>query len=373
MTEDIKLPMLFKKTSTGADQSWEVSTEGSTIVTRFGQVGGKIQVATDTITVGKNPGKANATTPEQQARLEATSQWEKKLKKGYVQDLEAARAGKTDSVIEGGIFPMLAFSFEKQGHKLKYPLYGNPKLDGTRCIATIRAGVCTLWSRSRKKILSMPHIVKALETAFPTGEYIFDGELYSADLSNDFEQLIHLVRQVTPAPGHEKMQYWVYDMAIPEMPFCDRYQLLKDLLPAQYPFVLVEATELESETAAMEYFAGCQQQGFEGAILRNASGLYIGKRSPDLIKVKSFADAEFEVVDVEEGRGKLAGHVGAFVCKTESGAIFKAKLKGSLDYLKTLFEDRTLWEGKKLTVQYQNLTSDLIPRFPVGLALRDYE
>jgi DNA ligase-1 len=29
--------------------------------------------------------------------------------------------------------------------------------------------------------------------------------------------------------------------------------------------------------------------------------------------------------------------------------------------------------GKMLTVQYQNLTPDGIPRFPVGLSFRDYE
>ena len=29
--------------------------------------------------------------------------------------------------------------------------------------------------------------------------------------------------------------------------------------------------------------------------------------------------------------------------------------------------------GKKLTVRYQELTDDGIPRFPVGIAIRDYE
>jgi len=29
--------------------------------------------------------------------------------------------------------------------------------------------------------------------------------------------------------------------------------------------------------------------------------------------------------------------------------------------------------GKKLTVQFQNLTDCGLPRFPVGLAIRDYE
>ena len=83
-------PTLFKKTSTGADQCWSIEVVGNTIISRWGQVGGAQQSTTDTIAEGKNGGRANATTPEAQAVLEAQSQWEKKLKRGYVQDLASA-------------------------------------------------------------------------------------------------------------------------------------------------------------------------------------------------------------------------------------------------------------------------------------------
>jgi DNA ligase 1 len=367
------LPMLYKRTATGADQYWVIGVEGNVIVTRWGQVGGAEQETRDLIKSGKNLGKKNETTAEYQAESEAQSQWEKKLKKGYVQDLNDAREGKVDKIIEGGVAPMLAFPFDKQGHKIKYPCHGNPKLDGTRCVAIVEDGVCTLWSRTRKPVTSLPHIAKALEGAFPTGRVVLDGEAYAPHLNNDFETLIHLVRQVTPTEGHEQMQYWVYDLIEGGMPFEARYEKLKAMLPVAHPLVLVEATVLSSEAEAMDYFASCQQQGFEGAIIRNSGGLYVGKRSPDLIKLKSFADAEFEIVGIEEGRGKLQGHVGAFVCRTETGHEFRAKLKGSLSYLKTLFEQERLWAGKKLTVTYQNLTKEGVPRFPVGTAIRDYE
>lgn len=371
--EQMSLQVLYKKTTTGADQFWSIRTEDNVIITRWGQVGGKEQETRDVIKEGKNVGKKNETTPIQQAQAEAQSQWEKKLKKSYVKDLESARAGKVDTIIEGGVNPMLAFPFDKQGHKIVYPCHGNPKLDGTRCIAVIENGICTLWSRTRKPVTSLPHIVTALEQAFPTGKVVLDGEAYAPHLNDDFETLIHLVRQVTPTEGHEQMQFWVYDLIEEGVPFEARYEKLRGVLPAVHPLVLVEATVLNSETEAMDYFASCQQQGFEGAILRNSGGLYVGKRSPDLIKLKSFADAEFEIVGIEEGRGKLQGHVGAFVCRTETGHEFRAKLKGSLSYLKTLFGQEHLWNGKRLTVMYQNLTQEGVPRFPVGIAIRDYE
>src|SRR5574343_785535 len=101
----MKLPKLFKISSTGAQQEWEISTENNIIVTRWGQVNGKSQETRDVIKEGKNQGRSNETTAIQQAEAEATSQWEKKLKKGYVKSLDAAAAGEIDEIIEGGIEP----------------------------------------------------------------------------------------------------------------------------------------------------------------------------------------------------------------------------------------------------------------------------
>ena len=95
--------------------------------------------------------------------------------------------------------------------------------------------------------------------------------------------------------------------------------------------------------------------------------------SMDLQKVKDFLDDEFDIVDIEEGRGKLAGHVGAFICKMSDGKTFKAKMSGDTEHLKDYFENHQRWSGMRLTVQYQGLTSYGIPRFPVGKAIRNYE
>ena len=180
-----KFPTLYKQTSTGAMQQWTIAVEGATIRTFWGQTGGKLQEGSDTIRAGKNIGKANETTPEEQAKAEAKSQWELKLKKGYVEQLGQAKAGKVDKIIEGGIFPMLAHTIEKRGKDLKYPCYVQPKLDGHRCIAICKNGKVTLWSRTRKLITGVPHIIKALESigGFAGEHFILDGELYNHDYS----------------------------------------------------------------------------------------------------------------------------------------------------------------------------------------------
>lgn len=368
-----KLATLYKKTSTGAIQTWRVDTEDATIVTTYGQLEGKLQVARDTITVGKNIGRSNETTPIQQASIEAVAQWEKKIKKGYVVDLSSAMKGEVDeTMIAGGINPMLAQSFAKHGHKIMFPAYIQPKLDGHRCIAIVSGGTVTLWSRTRKPIVSMPHIISAIEDAKLPDGTVLDGELYNHDYREKFEELTSLIRPEYAKDGHEVVQYHIYDFAHDtDAPFSYR---AKDLLwlaeRVDEPLVVVQTEIVPDEDDAMEWFNVFLSQGFEGAIIRNIDGLYVNKRSYDLQKIKTMLDDEFEIVNIVSGRGKLSD-MGIFVCKNKNGDIFDVKMVGSLEDLKIYLEKPEDYIGRKLTVQYQNLSTRGIPRFAVGLRLRE--
>lgn len=365
------LPTLYKKTSTGADQQWKIGTEGNCIITEWGQVGGKIQFTRDYITKGKNLGKANATTPVQQARAEAQAQWEKKLKKGYVKSVNDARAGKVDKVIEGGVSPMLAHRFDEQGHKIVYPAFVQPKLDGHRCIAVVKNGKATLWSRTRKPITGVPHIVKDIEawaTRVNRLNIVLDGELYNHDFRARFEELTSFIRKPEPRPGHEVIQFHVYDIAS-EGTFADRHCILK-AFSLGGSLVVVETFAVSDEDELMLAFEQFLAKGYEGLMVRNTAGLYVNTRSYDLQKIKEFMDAEFEVVGVEEGRGKLKGHA-IFVCQTETGDKFRAKMKGETTALKQYWEKPELAVGKRLTVKFQGITKYYVPRFPVALRFRE--
>ena len=74
---------LYSLNTNGTIQKWHITVNGDMIFKEYGQEGGSMQIVAETITKGKNIGKANQTTPAQQALLEATAQWEKKLKSGY--------------------------------------------------------------------------------------------------------------------------------------------------------------------------------------------------------------------------------------------------------------------------------------------------
>lgn len=78
---------LYKRNKNGSIQQWSIHilTDGKFQVT-YGQVDGAMQ-SQITQCESKNLGRANATTPEQQAQLEVDALITKKLKSGYIYEI----------------------------------------------------------------------------------------------------------------------------------------------------------------------------------------------------------------------------------------------------------------------------------------------
>lgn len=384
-------PTLYKLTSTGkVVQQWTISVDDATITTTYGQVGGAMQTTSDTLTEGKNAGKKNATTPAQQAVAEAKAKWEKQKKARYVEDLAAAQRGEVDDVIEGGVVPMLAKTWEDHGHKVSFPVAVQPKLDGHRCVAVVEVAVLesmppqpqvtvSLWTRTRKRIKSMPHIEAELrglvetalanEPAIPW-RFVLDGELYNHTYRDRFEDLTSLIRPDEPRPGHDVVEYHVYDV-VGDAGFLQRFRTLEPLLSGGSKVKLVETRWCDNEARLACHYDHFKKAGYEGAMVRSLGRGYEHKRSDQLLKMKDFVDAEFKVVRLEEGRGKLQGHVGAFVCVTEDGKEFAAKMVGTTERLREAWLQPEKWIGRRMTVKFQGKTAEGLPRFPSALRLRD--
>jgi len=76
-------------------------------------------------------------------------------------------------------------------------------------------------------------------------------------------------------------------------------------------------------------------------------------------------------VDVKEGTGREKG-TAIWICKTGEQH-FSVKPEGTLEKRREYLSEKEKYIGKQLTVRFQNLTAIGVPRFPVGVVIRDYE
>jgi ATP-dependent DNA ligase len=364
----LEFPLLFKKTKTGATQQWQVFAEDHGFYTVEGLVGGKLTTSTPYICEGKNPGKKNATTAKEQAIKQAQSAWQKKLDHGYSQDILTCGVKKYFE-------PMLAEKYADHGHKLIYPVFSQPKLDGVRCITKLDG----MWSRNGKPFLSAMHIHRVLKKYLEMG-IIFDGELYCDKYKSDFNKIISYVRKtknLEPAILEEienELEYWIYDFASHPGNFGDRYESLQGLFADGLPkgIVLVETAIINNSRELDAMYEVYQADGVEGQIIRMNTP-YENFRTKNLLKRKEFFDAEYTVIGVIEGMGNRTGTVGKLVFDLNGKDTFEANVKGNFTYLRKLLAEQKELIGKQATVRYPNLTPDGKPRFGYVVDIRDYE
>ena len=362
----MKLQTLYKRATNGKVLEHTIEVMGHAYRTHSGYVDGVITTTEWTYCVGKNIGKVNESSPEEQAYREAKAEWKKRTERNYF-----ANVSEIDN---GTMFkPMLAHKWEDYANKVHYPLYSQPKLDGIRCIVRCDG----MWTRAGKPIISAPHIFEALQPLFEQNpDLIFDGELYADKYANDFNAIVSLVKKTKPTAQDLKdsaavIQYHIYDLPSTDATFTGRYQALKELnLPTCC--VLVETNTANSSEEVDMLYGNYVDAGYEGQMLR-LDLPYENKRSKSLMKHKSFTDEEYVIVGFEEGKGNLAGMIGALVFETATGDRFTASVNGGWDHLKELWAERDTLIGQEATVKYFQITPDGKPRFPKVVAIRNYE
>ncbi len=359
-------PKLYEQSSTGKVKHWLIGVfeDGAkaVITTCYGAGDSKVRITSKDITVGKNIGRSNETTPYEQALSEAEATWKKKQDKGYVEKLSAIH----DEVL----LPMLAHSFQKRSHNISYPAYVQPKLDGVRCLAKkVDSKTIKYYSRMGKEFTTLEHLTPTLLISMANGQ-VLDGEIYSHDMT--FQEMIRLVKKRRPESSD--LKFYVFDLVDTTRNFGDRYEDIKQNLVSDSNNVLVVETELiQDETEIKGRHAEYIKQGYEGLMVRNIDGKYKLKgRSADLQKYKEFQDEEFVIIGGKESTGPEAGCV-IFDVKNSKGQEFAVRPRGSFEIRKAWMQDIDTLIGKKLTVRFQELTDDGIPRFPVGISIRDYE
>lgn len=273
-SQNLILPLLYKKGSSGVIQVCQIEVEPSDVDRNWPRIlthnyqhhlpeTSNITSIRD-IFAGKNIGKANETTPYDQAVSEAKSMWERKTKKGYFESLELANESKV-------FRPMLAKEavaylntahasvltlIERNSKAKEYndkldaknskakrktfaeinptlTLISQPKLDGARCIIHITKDEDSYsievssrnnvdWTPISKDLIDFIESDNLfLSSLFieDTSEVYLDGEFYRFGNNENIQDIARsLQTREYDSSLHSDLTFIWYDSYYPELP-----------------------------------------------------------------------------------------------------------------------------------------------------------
>jgi DNA ligase-1 len=278
------------------------------------------------------------------------------VKTGYEKALARAQTMWNNEKIKiDQVLPMLANKWEDREKYISEPFYVQPKLDGVRLLVS-KSGC---FSRTGKPVTGVDYLAEKLED----GEWL-DGECYAPNMT--FEDLTSAFKMDPQSLEFHGFDY--FDTRRPDLPFAERQRILKDKTKT-----VVDTFLVPKKSQIQKYHTQFVEQGHEGIMIRESTSIYeIGKRSNYLLKFKEFQTEEYEIVGANCGHGRDADAV-VWVCKTVGGHEFTVKPEGTIKERERYYRERDQYIGKQLTVRFQNLTALGVPRFPVGVVIRDYE
>lgn len=379
--------ILYKRASNGKPIFWKIRDIGnSTIEVCYGLVG--------------REGRIETYKTRRKVADEIKSAINSKRKEGYkeLQDLydNAPYNGINDIDLlvylntylpkfntheDGRFIPMLCKTLEDNKPFEKHTYSGQWKINGERCIITAykdndlfqdvhlnyrsREGVDWTNKLSYLDEYLIPNIPQTILDIMIEEGVGLDGELYLPGYTiNDINSFI----KNTELPQHYQLQYWMYDICIPDMSAIARYNTLEVNFKKYIPTTMTKSIHMNNKDRLIllpnyiiqdfsqavyhrDKFIGL---GFEGLIIRDnaASYQFGGKRNQSMMKFKRIEDGKFVIVDIipEGKRVELP----KFVCKNDiNEELFEVTLNVSQDKQKFIFINRREYIGKLMLVEYR--------------------
>lgn len=289
--------------------------------------------------------------------------------------------------------PMLAETVDLE--KLRYPVLGQIKWDGIRCVCIPELGPS---SRTLKKI---PNLF-VRDSLRHSDFHHLDGEIVTYT-DGKMDDLDVVQSKVMSREGEFDFVYHVFDhIEVPSDNYARRARRLERAVQRldYCPYVKgVESVLLKDLRALMRLEARIVDSGYEGIILRDPGAAYKFGRSTVreniLLKMKRFFDAEAKVVGFKElmvngneqtrderGYAKRSkakaglvpgGVLGALVCEWEhEGRIVQFEIgSGFTAEQRALYwMHRNVLKGKLVTFKYQRVGPKGAPLLPIFKCFR---
>lgn len=279
----------------------------------------------------------------------------------------------------GGLLPMLAKSYTGKVWDKVPVMIGQYKINGLRCFISAeynngdmfkpiklrfqsREGI--YWSTlSNLEEYLLTVLPEDLITAMIEEQWSLDGEIYLPGYT--VNQINHFVKDAN-CVENKALQFWCYDLAVPEMSQSNRLVLIdkyldnritnfhdyKEHLNNDKRLIRLPSIFITNDNEALKYRDEFIGLGFEGLILRNPSADYqYGRRRVGYMeKFKSATDGKFLIVDIyKEPKRELP----IILCQNDvNHAKFETRLSATHEYQQMILRDKHLYIGKHLFVEF---------------------
>ena len=276
----------------------------------------------------------------------------------------------------GNILPMLAKTYTGNIWKKTSCMLGQWKINGLRCFITAYKGD-TIFNPVRLRFQSREGIV--WNTLTTLEDYLFDslsadiiqnmlddnwaldGEIYLPGYN--VNEINHFVKD--PNDIHNKLlQFWCYDIAIPEMVQHKRDRIRLDIKPFtifdskdkhlnnKKQLVILPTYHICNDTDAYAWRDKFIDLGFEGLILRNPDVDYqYGRRRVGYMeKFKAKTDGKFVIVDIQPERKR---NLPIITCRNDiNDSTFETRFSMPHDKQEYILNHKEDYIGKSVFISY---------------------
>lgn len=264
------------------------------------------------------------------------------------------------------------------------------KLDGVRCICIVDENSnATFFSRAGKEFKTLSKVRDAVKKS-GVKNIVFDGEVCILDKKGDedFQSIIKEIKRKDHSIdfprfiAFDTLTLEEFESGVSERSFDARQFELDAMMDQQlfgYYLTMAQQTLVNSFEEIEARLAVANEKGWEGLMIRKNT-TYKGKRSADILKIKTMHDAEYIVIDVENSTSRViveGKEVEEVMLKNviieHKGNRVQVGSGFSQDQRRHYFQNPNEIIGKQITVQYfeesQNQNGEYSLRFPVIKAI----
>ena len=234
-------------------------------------------------------------------------------------------------------------------------------------------------SRNGKELHNVDRIKKELQDLGTLKSCVLDGELY-ADTKNSWNDTASVARSSVTKKDDKNLKFCVFDY-IPmdefehqqgRLTLLERKKRLKEVLGLELvqilhvPFYVIKSAE-EAWDAAKKF----RDQGYEGAVAKQLSAVYVFDYASDWLKLKFTDTLDLKVTGFKEGTGKNVGRLGALLCQLPNGGTVQVGGGYSDAQRDEFWKVKETLIDRVVEVEFQEMTKDGNLLFPQFLQLRE--